>query len=147
MYCYYKHEAKNFLTTQGVLLICEEGIYMLETQNSLFVPQTTGMGSVVMGNQTIAKPNLYCTNYHHIKHNVETCKKNESEEPTITTIETTIHASKVPRPLNYPYHICGIVGDKLMNCLKFGEMQNMFKDKGSQTTKSKPRIEVKVITT
>jgi hypothetical protein len=26
-------------------------------------------------------------------------------------------------------------------------MQNMFKDKGSQTTKSKPRIEVKVITT
>jgi hypothetical protein len=33
-----------------------------------------------------------------------------------------------------------------MNCPRFGEMQNMFKDNGGQTIKSKPVDEVKVIT-
>jgi hypothetical protein len=118
---------------------------MLETQNTLFVPQTTRTGNVVMGNQTFAKPNLYYTNYHHTNHNMETCRNKKREEPIIATTEITIQVGKVPRPLNYPCHICGIVGHKLANCLKFGEMQNMFKDKGSQTTKSKLRIEIKFI--
>jgi len=34
-----------------------------------------------------------------------------------------------------------------MNYPRFGEMQNMFKDKGGQTIESKPTIEVKVVTT
>jgi hypothetical protein len=34
-----------------------------------------------------------------------------------------------------------------MNCPIFGEMQTMFKDKGSKTIKSKPTVEVKIITT
>ncbi len=34
-----------------------------------------------------------------------------------------------------------------MNCPRFGEMENMFKDKGGQTIKSKPTVEVKLITT
>jgi hypothetical protein len=33
-----------------------------------------------------------------------------------------------------------------MNCPRFGEMQSMFKDKGGQSIKSKPTIEVKTIT-
>jgi hypothetical protein len=37
------------------------------------------------------------------------------------------------------------VGDKLTNYLRFGEMQNMFKGKRGQTTKSKPVAEVKDI--
>jgi hypothetical protein len=37
------------------------------------------------------------------------------------------------------------MGDKLMNYLKFGEMQNIFKDKGGQTIESKPIVEVKVV--
>jgi len=37
------------------------------------------------------------------------------------------------------------MGHKLTNCPKFGEMQNMFKDKIGQTIESKPTIEVKVI--
>jgi hypothetical protein len=41
------------------VLICEENIYMLETQNTLSIPQTTRMKSVVMGNQIVAKPNLF----------------------------------------------------------------------------------------
>jgi hypothetical protein len=39
------------------------------------------------------------------------------------------------------------MGDKLTNRPRFGEMQSMFKDKGGQTIKSKPTIEVKLITT
>jgi hypothetical protein len=37
------------------------------------------------------------------------------------------------------------MGHKLTNCPKFGEMQNMFKDKRGQTIESKPTIEVKDI--
>jgi hypothetical protein len=77
---------------------------------------------------------------------VETCRNKKREEPTIAITETTIQVGKALIPLNYPCHICGIMGHKVRNYLKFGEMQNMFKDKGSQTTKSKPTIEVKVIT-
>jgi hypothetical protein len=72
---------------------------------------------------------------------VETCINKKKEEPTIATTQ----ANKRPRPLNYPCHICGIMGDKLMKYLRFGEMQNMFKDKGGQTIKSKPVAEVKVV--
>jgi hypothetical protein len=64
------------------------------------------------------------------------------EEPTITAIEATTQVGKPPRSPNYPCHIYQIMGDKLMNCLRFGEMQNMFKDKGGQTIESKPTIEV-----
>ncbi len=66
----------------------------------------------------------------------------KKEEPTIVAIEATTKACKPLRPLNYPYHIYGIVGHKLMNCPRFDEMQNMFKDKGSQSIKSKPIVEV-----
>jgi hypothetical protein len=51
------------------------------------------------------------------------------EEPTIATIKTTTKVGKPLRPLNYPCRICGVVGHKLTNCPRFGEMQNMFKDK------------------
>jgi hypothetical protein len=69
------------------------------------------------------------------------------EEPTIATIKTTTKVGKPLRPLNYPCRICGVVGHKLTNCPRFGEMQNMFKDKGGQTTKSNPTDEVKVVIT
>jgi hypothetical protein len=39
------------------------------------------------------------------------------------------------------------MGYKLTNYPRFGEMQNMFKDKGSQTIESKPTIEVKIVAT
>jgi hypothetical protein len=32
------------------------------------------------------------------------------------------HTSEPPRPLNYPCHICGIMGHKLMRYLKFRKM-------------------------
>jgi hypothetical protein len=35
-----------------------------------------------------------------------------------------------PRPLNYPCHICRIMGHKLMNSPRFGKMETMFKNRG-----------------
>jgi hypothetical protein len=52
-------------------------------------------------------------------------------------------ATKLPRPLIYPYHICGVIGHKVTTCPKFSEMHNMFKDKGNKTTKKK-HVDVKV---
>jgi hypothetical protein len=58
------------------------------------------------------------------------------EEATIVVAKVYAQASKPLRPLNYPYHICGIVGHKLTNCSKFSEMKNIFKDKGAKAIKS-----------
>ncbi len=84
---------------------------------------------------------MYCINCHHTNHNIETCRS-KKEEPIVAAIEATTKVSKPPRLLNYPCHIYGIVGHKLTNCPRFNEMQSMFKDKGSQSTKSKPTTEV-----
>jgi hypothetical protein len=50
---------------------------------------------------------------------VETYKSKKKKEPTIATIKARIHIGKPPRPLNYPYHFCGIMGHKLTNYPKF----------------------------
>jgi hypothetical protein len=44
-------------------------------------------------------------------------------------------ATKLPRPLIYPYHICEVIGHKLTTCPKFSEMHNTFKDKGNKDYK------------
>jgi hypothetical protein len=49
-------------------------------------------------------------------------------------------ANKPLRPLNYLYHICGIVGHKLINSPKFIEMKSIFKDKGGKTIERKPIV-------
>jgi hypothetical protein len=56
----------------------------------------------------------------------------QKEEPIIVVVEANAQVSKPPRPLNYPYHICGIVCHKLINCSKFNEMKIIFKDKGGK---------------
>ncbi len=100
-----------------------------------------------MGNPTVAKPNMYYINCYYTNHNVETCRSKKKDEPTIAITKTTFQVGKSPGQLNYPCHICGIVGHKLMNYPRFGEMQNMFKDKGGQSTKSKLTSKVKMVTT
>ncbi len=42
-----------------------------------------------MGNQIVTKSNMYYTNCHHTIHNVEMCKSEKKNEPTIAAIETT----------------------------------------------------------
>ncbi len=45
-------------------------------------------------------------------------------------------------------YICEVIGHyKLTNCLKFNEMQNIFKNKGGKTIEEKLVIDVKIITT
>ncbi len=78
-------------------------------------------------------------------HNVKTYIN--KEELTVATTKPTTHASKPPRSLNYPYHICGIVSHKLTNCLRFDEMQNILKDKGDKSIESKPTCNIKTIVT
>jgi len=60
------------------------------------------------------------------------CKSNKKEEPIVTIVKVNAQATKPPRPLNYPCHICGIVGHKLTKCPKFDEMWIMFKGKGKK---------------
>jgi len=67
--------------------MCEEGIFVQEAKNSLFVPQTSRIGFVSMGNEILTKPNMSYINYHHTNHNVETCK-NKKEEATIVAAKT-----------------------------------------------------------
>jgi hypothetical protein len=99
--------------------------------------------SVDAKNQIATKLSMYYINCHRTNHNVETYKS--KEEPTITAIEATTQVGKTPRPLNHPCHICGIVGHKLMNYPRFGQMQSMFKDKKGQSTKSKRSTKVKMV--
>jgi hypothetical protein len=89
-------------------------------------------------------------NFKFPKHQTFEQKKFEKEKLWTPHVPFWVHfsvhsPSKPPRPLNYPCHVCGIMGHKLTNYPRFGEMQNMFKDKGGQTLESKPLIEVKAI--
>jgi hypothetical protein len=76
---------------------------------------------------------------------VETCRNKKEEEPTVAITEITTHDGKPPRSLNYPCHICGIMGHKLTNCPRFKKMQNMFKDKGGQCTNLSQQLRLKWI--
>jgi hypothetical protein len=142
MHYHCRNEVGDFATSQIVNINMWKGIFMLEAQKTFFVPQTIGTRNVAVKNQTIAKPSMYWTNCHRTNHNIETYRSKKKEEHIIATTKATTHVGKPLRPINYPCHICGIVGHKLTNCPRFNEMQSMFKDKGSQSTKFKPRTEV-----
>ncbi len=70
-----------------------------------------------------------------MNHNTKMCKNIKKEEHVVVVAKVNAQASKPPKLLNYPCHICGIVGHKLTNYLKFGKMQTMFKDKGGKPIK------------
>jgi hypothetical protein len=46
--------------------------------------------------------------------------------------------------MRYSYHICGDTGHKIINCPKYNDMQNMFKNKGMKPTKKQIVVEPKV---
>jgi hypothetical protein len=110
-------------------LLYEKGIFELETHNSVSIPQITIIGVDVTRNPIVAKLCVYCTNCHHINHNMEPCKFFKKVEPTIIVTKINAQVVKPPKPLTYPWQICGIVGHKLTNCRKFGEIQTIFKNK------------------
>jgi hypothetical protein len=44
----------------------------------------------------------------------------------------------------YSCHICGDTRHKIINCLKYNDMHNMFKNKGMKATKKQVVVEPKV---
>jgi len=50
---------------------------------------------------------------------MEMCKSKKRKKPTIVVVEAIVWVGKPSMPLNYPCHICGTVGHKLMNCLNY----------------------------
>ncbi len=46
--------------------------------------------------------------------------------------------------MRYSYHIYGDIGHKIINCPKYNDMHNMFKNKGVKTTKKQAMVEPKV---
>jgi hypothetical protein len=85
---------------------------MLEAQNTLYVPQTTRTKNVVTGNQIATRLRMYYTNCHRTNHNVETWRRKKMEETYYSHCQSYYLSHKPPRPLNYPCHICKIIGHK-----------------------------------
>jgi hypothetical protein len=46
--------------------------------------------------------------------------------------------------MKYFYHICGDTGHKIVDCLKYNDMHNLFKNKGVKLTKRQVVVEPKV---
>jgi predicted metal-binding protein len=70
-----------------------------------------------------------CTNYHMTNHNVETCRVKRKEDSILTIFKITIQQIKVHRLVKYSCHICGDTGHKIIDCPKYNDMQNLFKNK------------------
>jgi len=59
-------------------------------------------------------------------HNVETYKVKRKEDLVPIVFEVTIQQIKIQRPMTYSYHVCGDIRHKIIDCLKYNNMQNMF---------------------
>jgi hypothetical protein len=81
----------------------------------------------------IEKTRMYCTNCHKTNHNVETCRVKRKEDFVLAVFEVIIQHIKVKRPMRYSYLICGDTRLKIIDCPKYNDMQNMFKNKGVNT--------------
>ncbi len=70
-----------------------------------------------------------------MNHNVQTCKM-KKEQTTMATIKTS----------SYACHICGLNGHKMIDCLKFAKIQNLFHGKFVVIAKLQHVIETQIIT-
>jgi hypothetical protein len=66
-------------------------------------------------------------------HNVETCRVKRKENH-VPIVSGTIQEIKIQRLVRYFYHICGEIGHKIIDCLNYNDMQNMFKNKRIKPT-------------
>jgi hypothetical protein len=65
---------------------------------------------------------MYCMNCHKTNHNVETYRVKRKEDPIPTIFEVITQQIKVHRPIKYSYHICGDIGHKIIDCLKYSDV-------------------------
>jgi hypothetical protein len=87
---------------------------------------------------------MYCTNCYKINHNVETYRIKRKEDLILVVFKVTIQHIKVHRLVRYSYHICGDIEHKIIDCFKYSDMKNMFKNKIVKPTKKQVVVEPKV---
>ncbi len=126
-------------------MICEEGIFKVEAINNLLVPQNNKTILVQKPQTVLEKIGMYCVNYHRKNHNVETYRVKIKEDLVLIISEVNTQQIKVHRPMRYSYHICGDIGHKIIDCPKYNDMQNMFKNKGVKPTKKQVVVVTKVL--
>jgi len=125
-------------------LVCEKKKFDVKTISNLSVPQSS---NIVLAQKPHIVPKeirMYYTNCHNINHNVETYRVKRKEDLILIISEVTTQQIKVQRPMRYSYHICGDTGYKIIDCPKYSDMQNMFKNKGVKPTKKQVVVEPKV---
>ncbi len=86
---------------------------------------------------------MYYINYHKTNHNVETCRV-KKKNSILVVYEVTTQQIKVQKPMRYYGNICGGIGHKLIDCPKYNDMHNMFKNKRVKNTKKQGVVEPKV---
>jgi len=69
-------------------------------------------------------------------------KRKENLVPIVSKV--TIQQIKVHRFVRYSCHIYGDIGYKIIDCPKYNDMQNMFKNKRVKPTKKRIVVEPKV---
>jgi hypothetical protein len=77
---------------------------------------------------------MYYTNCHKTNHNVETCRVKRKKNLVPIVFEVIIQQIKIYRHVRYSCHICVDIGHKIINCPKYDDMQNMFRNKGVKST-------------
>jgi hypothetical protein len=77
-------------------------------------------------------------------HNVENYRVKRKENSIFAIFEVIIQQIKVHRLVKYSCHICGDIGHKIINCPKYNDMLNMFKNKGTKPTEKQDMVEPNV---
>jgi hypothetical protein len=91
-------------------MICENNIIEEKGYNQLIIPKrvSTAMTTSIIGD---VHTNLFYTNYKHTNHTMETCH-NKKEKIIINVTGVITHNNKNVRPMQFPCHMCGLVGHK-----------------------------------
>jgi phosphoribosylaminoimidazole (AIR) synthetase len=76
------------------------------------------------------KTRMYCTNCQKTNHNVETYRVKRKENLVPAIFDVITQQINVQRCVRYSYHNCGDTRHKIIDCHKYSDMQNMFKNKG-----------------
>jgi hypothetical protein len=112
--------------------------------SNMLIPQNSKTILAQKSYTVIEKTRMYYINYHMTNHNVENCRIKRKENHVRIIFEVTTQQIKIQKPMMHYCHICGDTGHKIIDCLKYSEMQNMFKNKGMKTTKKPYVVEPKV---
>jgi hypothetical protein len=87
---------------------------------------------------------MYCINCHRTNQNVENCKVKRKENSILVIFKVTTQQIKLQKLMKYSCHICGDIRHKTIDCLKYNDMQNMFKNEGVKTTEKQVVVEPKL---